>query len=284
MTSVAAATKWGAAKCALHYFTITPMPNLPLELVTQNAANKRKSKTRIGVRIWPMGLLRKISLSIAALVLLPIVGVCIWLFVYTRDLPDLDHLSRFASSVDSVVSDSCLEAPSTPLSFERIGKVFQDALAAAELRVSLSDQIARTLMCDRRETAAKYELDTVRLSWHIRRRFSQEQLFAVYANRAYFGPGATGIEAASRQFFHKAPDTLSAEEAAMIAGLLRAPASYSPYKHPERALERRNKVLESMAAQGNLSAVEAARAAAAPLGVVGRLSEEEKSLLPHMPD
>jgi len=109
-------------------------------------------------------------------------------------------------------------------------------------------------------------------------------LFTVYANRAYFGPGATGVEAASQQFFQKAPDILSAEEAAMIAGLLRAPAYYSPFKHPERALERRNKVLEGMAAQGNLSAVEAARAEATPLGVVGHLSEKEKSLLPHIPD
>ena len=69
-----------------------------------------------------MGLLRKISLSIAALVLLPIIGVCIWLFVYTRDLPDLDRLSRFASSVDSVVSDSCLEGPcrSSKLDLRRI--------------------------------------------------------------------------------------------------------------------------------------------------------------------
>lgn len=231
-----------------------------------------------------MGLLRKVSLSIAVLVLLLVVGVCGWLFVHTRDLPDLDHLSQFASSVDSAVSDSCLAGPSTPLPFDRIGKPFQDALAAAEPRVSLSNQIARMLMCDRRETAARYELDTVRLSWHIRRRFSEKQLFTVYVNRAYFGPRATGVEAASRQFFHKAPDTLSAEEAAMIAGLLRAPAIYSPYNHPGRALARRNKVLESMAAQGNLGAVEAARAESTPLGVVSHLSEKEKSLLPKMPE
>jgi len=104
--------------------------------------------------------------------------------------------------------------------------------------------------------------------------FSEQQLFTIYANRAYFGARAIGVESASRQFFYKDADTLSIEEAALIAGLLRAPGYFSPYKNPERALERRNKVLESMAAQGKLSAVEAARAEATLLGVVANLSEK----------
>jgi penicillin-binding protein 1A len=95
--------------------------------------------------------------------------------------------------------------------------------------------------------------------------FSGQQLFAIYANRAYFGTGAIGVENASRQFFHKDTDTLTIEEAALIAGLLRAPNYYSPYKYPERALQRRNKVLEDMMAQGKLSASDAARAEATPL-------------------
>lgn len=221
-----------------------------------------------------MGLVYKILLSIAALVLIAVAGVCGWLFVYKKDLPDTEYLSQFAPGVQTLVPDSCLASTSMAVPFDRIGKPLQDALATAEPHVALSDQIARTLMCNRHETAGRYAFDTLRLSWHIRRRFSEQQLFTIYANRAYFGPGATGVEAASQQFFHKASDTLSTEEAAMIAGLLRAPGSYSPYKYPERALERRNKVLASMAAQGKLSAVEAARAERTPLGVVARLSEK----------
>jgi membrane carboxypeptidase/penicillin-binding protein len=221
-----------------------------------------------------MGLPYKILLSLAALVLLAVAGVCGWLFVYTKDLPDTEHLSEFAPGVQSSVLDSCLASPSIAVPFDRIGKSLQDALATAEPKVSLSDQIARTLMCNRSERAGRYALNTFRLSWHIRRRFSEQQLFTIYANRAYFGPGATGVEGASRQFFHKAPDMLSTEEAALIAGLLRAPNSFSPYKYPGRALERRNKVVESMVAQGKLSAAEAARAEAAPLGVVSHLVEK----------
>jgi hypothetical protein len=225
-----------------------------------------------------MGLLRKVSLSIAALILLPIVGVCGWLFIYTGDLPDFDHLSQFAPNAQSVVLDSCLAGPSTVVTFNRIGKPLRDALATAEATrpfpaASLPDRIAVTLLC-KRESEGKRHLNEFRLSWHIRIHFSEQQLFTIYANRADFGPGAIGVEKASRQFFDKDADALSTEEAALIAGLIRAPAFYSPYKYPERALERRNKVLEGMAAQGKLSAFEAARAEAMPLGVVARTSEK----------
>ena len=103
------------------------------ELANSFPANKRKSKKRLCMRIWRMGLLRKISLSVAALVLLPIIGVCGWLFIYTGDLPDFDHLSQFAPSAQSVVPDSCLAGPSTVVTFGEIGTPLRDALATAEL-------------------------------------------------------------------------------------------------------------------------------------------------------
>ena len=139
-----------------------------------------------------MSLPYKILLSLAALVLLAVAGVCGWLFVYTKDLPDTEHLSEFAPGVQSSVLDSCLASPSIAVPFDRIGKSLQDALATAEPKVSLSDQIARTLMCNRSERAGRYALNTFRLSWHIRRRFSEQQLFTIYANRAYFGPRGNG--------------------------------------------------------------------------------------------
>jgi penicillin-binding protein 1A len=206
----------------------------------------------------------------AALLLLPIVGVCGWFFLYTRDLPNFDSLSQFAPSAPSVVSDSCLDGQSTAVPFERIGKPFRDAFAAAEPArplpaASLTARIAETLLCNQREGQGKLHLDALRLSWHIRMHFSEQQIFTIYANRAYFGPAAIGVENTSRKFFQKDADALSVEEAALIAGLLRAPGYFSPYNHPERALQRRNKVLEDMVAQGRLSAGDAARAEATPI-------------------
>jgi membrane carboxypeptidase/penicillin-binding protein len=151
----------------------------------------------------------KISLSMWALVLLAVAGVCSWLFVYTGDLPDTDHLSQFAPSVQSLVFDSCLASPSIAIPFDRIGKTLQDALAAAESPTSLPDQIAGTLMCNHSGGMGRYHLNSFRLSWHIRRRFSEQQLFIIYANRAYFGSGASGVESASKQFFRKDSDALN---------------------------------------------------------------------------
>jgi hypothetical protein len=181
------------------------------------------------------------------------------------DLPEFDHLSQFAPNAQVVLLDSCLSGPSTSLPFDRIGKTFQDALVAAEPSSSLPDLIAITLMCNRRERAIQYELDTIRLSWHIRMHFSEQQWLTIYANRAYFGAGMTGVQNASRDLFHKEPGALSVDEAALIAGLLHAPGALSPRKHPEQALQRRNKVLEEMVANGKLSAGDAARLEASPL-------------------
>lgn len=149
--------------------------------------------------------------------------------------------------------------------FELMGKSFQDALSAAERTHLEADEIARSLMCGHSGGMGKYHLNTFRLSWHIRRRFSQREITTIYANRAYFGVGIVGIERASQEFFQKEPKDLSADEAALIAGLLRAPGYLSPYKNPERALQRRNDVLNEMVAQGKLSEKDAARLTAIPI-------------------
>ena len=207
----------------------------------------------------------KMLLAMAGLVLLTVVGVCGWLFLYTGDLPDVDHLSQFAPSTESVVSDSCLASPSTSIPFDQLGEPLTNALAAAEPADSLSDQIARSLLCNHSGGMGRYHLNAFRLSWHIRMHFSEHQLFLIYANRAYFGAGITGVARASKEFFHKEPEALSTEQAALIAGLLRAPEYFSPYKYPERALQRRNKVLEKMVVQGKLSAADAVRLEATPV-------------------
>jgi membrane peptidoglycan carboxypeptidase len=128
--------------------------------------------------------------------------------------------------------------------------------------------------------AALYQLDVFRLSWHIRRRFSEQQLFTIYANRAYFGPGAMGVENASEHFFQKDTNGLSAEEAALLAGVLRSPAGFSPFTHPDRALQRRNQILEDMAARGKLNASEVSRAVASSISTRSLGNTEEKPLPP----
>ncbi len=229
-----------------------------------------------------MAVLHKVLLGLAALVLIAAAGLCGWFFLYSGDLPKTEQLSEFAPPAGHLATDSCLAGLSFAVPFDRIGKPFQDALASAEPGISFSDEIARTLMCNRLERSVRYQLDVFRLSWHIRRRFSEQQLFTIYVNRAYFGPGATGVENASQHFFQRYAHTLSTEEAALLAALLRAPGAFSPFKHPDRALQRRNQILETMAVRGKLDATDVARAISAPISTRSLGNTELKPLPPRV--
>jgi hypothetical protein len=209
-----------------------------------------------------MGLLSKIALALVGLLFITVAGLCVWFFAYMRHLPDISYLAQFAPNDESEITDPCLAGPSVAIPLSRIGEPLRNALTVAEPVRSMADQIAGRLMCNSGFSNGRYAFDTFLLSWEIRKRFSDEQIITIYANRAYFGPGATGIENASIKLYQKKPDTLSTGEAALLAGLLRAPQYLSPLEYPERALRRRNQVLDAMVASGKLSAAEAAKAEA----------------------
>ena len=226
-----------------------------------------------------MALAYRVAVGFAALVLIAVGSSLGWLFVYARDLPDFEHLADFAPNSGSQLTDTCLPGLIFAVPFDRIGKPFKDALPSAEPASSFPYEIARSMMCNKRRGAARYQLDVFRLSWHIRRRFSEEELFTIYANRAYFGIAATGIEKASGHFFQKGADTLTVEEAALLAGVLRGPGFFSPFKYPDRALLRSNEILRNMASQGKMSDAELARALALPI-VTRSLGNTEANPLP----
>jgi membrane peptidoglycan carboxypeptidase len=102
----------------------------------------------------------------------------------------------------------------------------------------------------------------------LERRFSWRQLLAIYANRTYFGDDLVGVEAASQHFFRKEPNQLEVGEAALLAGLVRAPGRLSPVKHSDRALERRNQVFYAMVAAHAIGAEVGKAAKVSPLGIV----------------
>jgi membrane peptidoglycan carboxypeptidase len=99
----------------------------------------------------------------------------------------------------------------------------------------------------------------LRLADRIQRHFSQRQVITIYLNRVYLGENTYGIEDASRRYFGKHALDLSLDEAALLAGLIRSPNHNSPIAHPDRAVERRNLVLDRMVADGTVSRAEADR-------------------------
>ena len=97
------------------------------------------------------------------------------------------------------------------------------------------------------------KLQEIMLAIQIERHFTKPQIFTLYANQIFLGHGVYGFEAGSEFYFSKHAKELTIEEAAMLAGLPKAPNFYSPINYPERALRRRNLVINSMMEDGKIT-------------------------------
>ena len=131
-------------------------------------------------------------------------------------------------------------------------------------------QLARNVWRDRipaQEKTLRRKLMEVRVAYQIERKFSKKEILELYLNNIYFGDGAYGIEAAARDYFHRPAKALSLPQAALLAALPRAPSTYDPRDHAQRALQRRNLVLSLMGSGGFASPQLVALAKERPLGV-----------------
>src|ERR671934_546254 len=106
------------------------------------------------------------------------------------------------------------------------------------------------------------------LALELERRYPKDRILEMYLNQVYFGNGAYGVEAASRTYFGKSVTELSVKEAALLAGLPRAPSTYSPFEHGEAAKRRREVVLRRMVEYGALKDADAKKLARADLGLI----------------
>lgn len=95
--------------------------------------------------------------------------------------------------------------------------------------------------------------------------YTKEEIVAMYLNTVEYGSNAYGIKSAAATFFNKTPAELAPEEAAMLVGVVNAPSRYSPKRNPERALRRRNTVIERMGSAGFLTKAEVKELAAKPI-------------------
>ena len=123
---------------------------------------------------------------------------------------------------------------------------------------TITQQLARNIFLTNSRTFGRKVKEGV-LALALERKFSKDQILELYLNRVYFGGGAYGIDAASRTFFGHGADRLSLGEAAIIAGLVKAPSNYSPTADVEAARGRAGVVLNSMVENGFLSAAAASR-------------------------
>ena len=135
---------------------------------------------------------------------------------------------------------------------------------AAQGASTITQQFVKNALVAQQNRSLFQKLREAALAYQLERKWSKEKILTEYLNTVYFGEGAYGIESAARVYFGwnhpgcepNCAEVLEPAEAAMLAGLIASPASYSPVQNPAVSLERRNLVLQRMYEQGLITTSE----------------------------
>ena len=237
------------------------------------------------------------------------------LLVYTTDLPQVDALEAYRpSSITELFDDRGRVIGSFALQrrvvagYDDFAPVLRDALVSIEDKdfyrhsginfwrivgaayrdiesggkvqgaSTLTMQLARNLFLSPDRSFHRKVQETL-LAIQIERRFTKPQIFTLYANQIFLGHGVYGFEAASEFYFSKPARKLTLAEAALLAGLPKGPGTYSPINHPERAVKRRNLVINAMLEDGKITAAQAEDARSSALAL--HLQHDPNSLAPY---
>lgn len=132
---------------------------------------------------------------------------------------------------------------------------------------TITQQLARSLFLYPQQTVRR-KLKEIFVAMEIERRYTKEKILELYCNQFYLGHGTWGVEAAAQLYFGKSVSDLTLPEAALIAGIFRGPAIYSPYNNAKVTLNRRNHVLNRMAEEGFINPQQAEELKKLPLDVL----------------
>src|SRR3990170_1171272 len=145
---------------------------------------------------------------------------------------------------------------------------------------TITQQLVKKVYVGEEETLTR-KLKEAYLAWQLEHRLTKSQILTKYLNTVYFGNGAYGIMAASRTYFSKQPEDLNVEGSALLAGLIAAPVDYDPVTHPNRARNRRNRVLGRMLDLGMIDPIGHQVAVEAPISL--SMDQEETDPYPPPP-
>jgi penicillin-binding protein 1A len=144
----------------------------------------------------------------------------------------------------------------------------------AEGGSTITQQLARQSFLTRDKTYRR-KMKEVILATYIENVYSKNEILDFYLNKVYLGDGFYGVEAASRGYFAKSASDLGVDEAALLAGLIQSPSSYAPSVNLDRAIARRNVVLQTMVSSGAIDQAAADRARRAPVRLKNGLEIKE---------
>src|SRR6476660_7148296 len=134
---------------------------------------------------------------------------------------------------------------------------------------TITQQVAKNFLLTN-EVSLQRKIKEALLSLKIERAYSKEKILELYLNEIYLGLGAYGVAAASLLYFDKSVHELTVPEAAYLAALPKAPSQLHPFRNRDRAIERRNYVIDRMKDDGYITQAEADKAKKEPLNVTVR--------------
>ncbi len=243
-----------------------------------------------------MNALRTLLKFLGAALLLALVALVVAVGIAMSSLPGFDQLKSSPNgqmirvhAVDGTVLVSLGPSYGQWLRSDQIPQVMKDAMVSVEDRrfyehpgidpigivrsvgvrakaghwtqggSTITQQLARNVFLTSKKTFGRKFREAV-ISLALERKFSKEQILELYLNKVYFGGGSYGIDAAARKFFGHGADHLTLPEAAIIAGLVKAPSNYSPTADAQAAVGRASVVLQTMVETGTISQAQAAAA------------------------
>jgi len=260
-------------------------------------------------------MLRRIVFALGIVAAALVGGLAGLLLVYSADLPQVNDLERYRPSSITELFDQNGKVIGTfalqrrvIAKYEDYPKVLRDAVISIEDKdferhwgvdlwrimgaayrdlvsgsraqgaSTLTMQLSRNLFLSPDRKFSR-KVQEIMLAIQIERRFTKEQIFTLYANQIFLGHGTYGFEAGSEFYFSKPAKLLTLEEAALLAGLPKAPTTYSPIHNPEKALRRRNLVLNNMMEDGRIASEQAQAAKSRPINL--RLQADPNNLAPY---
>ena len=241
----------------------------------------------------------RILWACGGLALLGLIALVVAVYATRQQIPSFDELKSSPNgqmirvhAADGTVIASLGPSYGEWLSYDQIPKVMRDATVSVEDRrfrshigvdpigvlralkfafvnrdtdrrfqgaSTITQQVARTIFLSNRYSIRRKFREAI-LALALERKFTKDQILELYMNKVYYGGGAYGIDAAARKFFGHSAKQLTLGEAAVIAGLVKAPSHYSPTADAEAAIGRAGVVLQLMQETGAITAQQAAEA------------------------
>ncbi|MGB9887274.1 MAG: PBP1A family penicillin-binding protein [Moorellales bacterium] len=279
-----------------------------------DGATRKKRRLRVS---------RVILLAVITLALAGVTAATGVVLAAVMDMPDWNP-ALIGGAMTTTVYDrdgepvAALHGPENriPVPLERIPEYLQEAVIATEdvrfyqhhgvdpraiLRAAVVDltrgtreqggstitqQLAKNAFIEKPEKTLKRKIQEAIMALQLERLYTKQEILEFYLNEIYFGHGAYGVQAAAKTYFNKNVEDLNLAEAAMLAGLIKSPGTYTPLKEDNlpRAKERQAQVLDNMVRYGYISREEAEQAKQAPLSFARGEAEKSSYRYPYYVD